>query len=707
MVIKRPELGIVLLGPKRAGKSSSGNTILGREAFRLRRTTQSVKRQGEVAGRQVVVVDTPGWWENVSATHTPVLVKQEMFYGVSLCPQGPNVLLLVLQIDFNLKEVVGKAFIEHMLLFSERVWKNSIVLFTKGECLGDKTIEQYIESEGKALQELLEKCGNRYHVFNNQEERDGTQVTELLEKIESLAGNVGQHFEIDRMVAQELEERKRTSERAQKRRMNVKKQRTTLKSSEELRLVLLGWKTAGKSSSGNTILGSEEFKLGTTSRCVKRQGRMAGRRVTVIDTPGWWRDVPSVYTPEFVKQEVVRSVSLCSPGPHVLLLVVCVDMSFPAGYKEAVKKHLRLLGERAWRHTIVLFTCGNCLGSATIEQYIESEGGDLRWLVEKCGSRYHVFDNKSRADGSQVTELLEKIEEMVAGNRGRHYMVDRKMIKETRAEQNKPRVMEVQRQRDGNPRAAELRMVLLGYGHAGKSSSGNTILGRKEFSSRTAECVTGQGHVAGRQVTVVDTPGWWMSLFFSQPPDEQKRGVILSGASLFPTEPHALLLVLRLDLSFTEKERKDLEAHVRPLGDAVWNGCMVLFTYGDFLGDRSIERYIESEGRALQWLVEKCGNRYHVFNNKSKGDGSQVTELLEKIEEMVAGQPLGHAQSIDIPLNMSGSQKSPSGSSTSSLTSSGYATQSTDSGRSSGSRWISLQKLLQCKTKDSLLQDFT
>lgn len=52
----------------------------------------------------------------------------------------------------------------------------------------------------------------------------------------------------------------------------------------------------------------------------------------------------------------------------------------------------------------------------TIEQHIESEGKDLQVLAEKCGNRYQVFDNEKRENCAQVTELLQKIDEMVSRN---------------------------------------------------------------------------------------------------------------------------------------------------------------------------------------------------------------------------------------------------------------------------------------------------
>src|SRR4029434_8785231 len=131
----------------------------------------------------------------------------------------------------------------------------------------------------------------------------------------------------------------------------------------ELRIVLLGYRKAGKSSSGNTILGREEFDtVGGTAQCVKREGQTAGRHITVVEAPGWFCNLSVVNTPECIKQEIVLSVSLCPPGPHAVLLVMNPITSFTETHRRAAHEHLELLGERVWSHTIVLVTRGDWVG---------------------------------------------------------------------------------------------------------------------------------------------------------------------------------------------------------------------------------------------------------------------------------------------------------------------------------------------------------
>ncbi|XDV53302.1 hypothetical protein PO909_021844 [Leuciscus waleckii] len=646
------------MGNRRAGKSSSGNTILGREEFDLKTSAQCVRRHGEVADRHITVIEAPGWWSNYTVEKSPEILKQEIVLSVSLCPPGPHAVLLIIRVDTRFKEIERKACQDHLDLLSERVWSHTIVLFTRGDSLSDTSIEQHIESEGQDLQRLLDKCGNRFHVLNNLNRRDDTQIKELLEKIEEIVAlNYGRHFEIDRKILQEVEERRRAEEeRAKERMKRMKKQRENIRSQmsdaqhlSELRIVLMGNRAAGKSSSGNTILGREEFDLKTSAQCVRRHGEVADRHITVIEAPGWWMNFTVEESPEILKQEIVLSVSLCPPGPHAVLLIISVDTRFKEEKRKALQDHLDLLSERVWSHTIVLFTCGDSLSDTSIEQYIESEGQDLQRLLDKCGNRFHVLNNLNRSDDTQIKELLEKIEETVAQNNGRHFEIDRKILQKVeerrRAEEEraKERMKRMKKQRE-NIRSqmsdaqhlSELRIVLMGNRAAGKSSSGNTILGREEFDLKTsAQCVRRHGEVADRHITVIEAPGWWSNFTVEKSPERLKQEIVLS-VSLCPPGPHAVLLIIPVDTRFKKEKRKALQDHLDLLSERVWSHTIVLFTCGDSLSDTSIEQHIESEGQDLQRLLDKCGNRFHVLNNLNRSDDTQIKELLEKIEETVA-----------------------------------------------------------------------
>lgn len=101
--------------------------------------------------------------------------------------------------------------------------------------------------------------------------------------------------------------------------------------------------------------------------------------------------------------------------------------------------------------------------------------------------------------------------------------------------------------------------------------------------------------------------------------------------------PHAVLLVIRVDLIYKEKNKRAAQEHLELLGKDIWKHTVVVFTYGDSLQDETVEQNTGSEGETfLEWLVGKCGRRYHVFNI-DRYSGTQVKELLEMIEDMVTG----------------------------------------------------------------------
>lgn len=68
--------------------------------------------------------------------------------------------------------------------FGEDAADYSMILFTHGDQLKRQGIESYI-AENADLLELVRRCHNRYHIFNN-EIKDEKQVYQLLDKIEKM-----------------------------------------------------------------------------------------------------------------------------------------------------------------------------------------------------------------------------------------------------------------------------------------------------------------------------------------------------------------------------------------------------------------------------------------------------------------------------------------------------------------------------------------
>ncbi|XP_044187567.1 GTPase IMAP family member 9 [Thunnus albacares] len=206
------ELRLVVLGRAGAGTRSAVCTILGlqdsEQGTDAPVTPECSKHRGEAAGRQVVVVSSPDWFSSDCDSEDR---RKFISSFIALSSPGPHAFLLCVPVNQPADGEARALDVLQTLFGPSAVSSNTIILFTHMEELEeDEQLEQYLVTWRKDLQELVERCGDRYHTLETRsgEPEERKAVEELLEKVEMAVRESGtQHFSCP--LYQEAEERVR------------------------------------------------------------------------------------------------------------------------------------------------------------------------------------------------------------------------------------------------------------------------------------------------------------------------------------------------------------------------------------------------------------------------------------------------------------------------------------------------------------------